>query len=69
VLTGLPSDYATGLDRALTRLTLEEVRAAAGRWLRPHDLCVVMVASADEMVPRLEAVGLLPTAVMPYDAY
>lgn len=69
VLTGLPSDYAAGLDRALAGVTLEQVHAAAGRWLRPRDLCIAMVASADEMVPRLEAVGLSPTEVVPYDQY
>lgn len=68
-LFGLPPDFTSQLPELLSGLTLDEVRAASDRWLRPHDLCIVMVASADEMVPRLEKVGVPPTEIVAYDSY
>ncbi len=66
---GLPVDFPARLPAALAALTLDDVHAAARRWLRPHDVCIVMVASADEMAPRLEAAGLTPAEIVAYDSY
>jgi zinc protease len=68
-LFGLPADFPARLPELLAAVSLDDVHGAAARWLRPRDVCVVMVASADEMVPRLERAGLAPSEVVAYDAY
>jgi zinc protease len=68
-LVGLPADFPARLPALLAALTLDQVGAAAARWLRPRDLCIVMVASADEMAPRLEQAGLPPSEIVAYDSY
>ncbi len=68
-LLGLDPAYPRQVGPALERLTAGDSRAAAARWLRPRDLCVTLVATADDMVPRLERAGFPPTAVIPYDSY
>ena len=68
-LLDLPADYPARLGEQLPRITLDDVRAAAARWLDPANLCIVLVASADDVVPALEAAGLPPTAVLAHDSY
>jgi zinc protease len=68
-LFGLPVEFPAQLPELLAGLTLDDAHRAAARWLRPHDLCIVMVASADEMAPRLESAGLTPAEVVAYDSY
>jgi zinc protease len=68
-LVGLPVDFPARLPALLAALSIDDVHAAASRWLRPQDLCIVMVASADDMVPRLESAGLTPAEVVAYDSY
>jgi zinc protease len=68
-LLDLPVDLPARLPELLGALTLDDVEAAARRWLRPDDVCIVVVASADEMAPRLEQAGLAPTEVVAYDSY
>ena len=68
-VVGLPVDFPARLPALLAALTLDDVHAAARRWLRPHDLCIVMVAGADEMTPRLEAAGMAPAEIVAYDSY
>jgi zinc protease len=68
-LVGLPVDFPARLPGLLAALTLDDVHAAAARWLRPHDVCIVMVASADEMAPRLAAAGIEVQEVVAYDSY
>jgi len=68
-LLDLPEDFPAQLPALLAALTVDDVREAAGRWLRPRDLCIVMVASADEMVPRLERAGSPPSEIVAYDSY
>lgn len=67
-LFGLPADYVQTLPAALARLTLEDTQQAAQTWLRPDDSLAVLVATADTMVPRLEALRHDAIAVLPYDA-
>jgi zinc protease len=68
-LFGLPVEFPAQLPELLAGLTLDEVHRAADRWLRPQDVCIVMVASADEMAPRLERAGIPPSETVAYDAY
>jgi zinc protease len=68
-LLGLDPDYPRTIGPALEAVTVDQARAAAARWLRPDDLCITLVATADEMVPRLEKAGLPPTEIIPFDAY
>ena len=65
----IPLDFPARLPTLLAALSLDTVHQAAARWLRPRDLCIIMVASADEMAPRLEAAGLRPAEIVPYDSY
>jgi zinc protease len=67
-LFGLPADYVHTLPAALARLELEEVCGAARTWLHPDASLAVVVASADTMVPRLEALRHDSITVVPYDA-
>ncbi|HUS69096.1 MAG TPA: pitrilysin family protein [Kofleriaceae bacterium] len=68
-LLDLQPDYPARLGDQLARITLDDVRAAASRWLDPANLCIVLVATADDIVPDLERAGFPPTAVLPYDSY
>ncbi len=68
-LFGLPIDFPAQLPALLAALTIDDVHQAAARWLRPHDLCIVVVASAEEMAPRLERAGLPPAEIVTYDSY
>src|SRR5690606_22173584 len=64
---GLPADYVQTLPAELARLTLEDTQRAAQSWLRPDDSLAVLVATADTMVPRLEALRHDAIEVLPYD--
>jgi zinc protease len=66
---GLPSSYVSTMPDRLEAITLDATRAATERWLSADRLCCVVVATADQLVPRLEAVGLTPTAVLSHDSY
>lgn len=66
-LFGLPADYVHTLAAALSRLEHEEVRAVARAWLHPDDCLAVVVATADTMLPRLEALRHDSITVLPYD--
>ena len=68
-LLGLDPDLPRRLPDQLGSLTPEAVRLAAERWLRPRDLCAVMVATADDVLPVLEKAGLAPTEIIPWDSY
>jgi zinc protease len=68
-LLDLPPDHDARLPERLAALRLEDVRAAADRWLTPDALCAVVVATASELVPALEKLGLVVDEVVPFDAY
>jgi zinc protease len=68
-LLGMPADYLPTLGQRIAAVSAADVRAAAARWLRPADVCVVVVATASQLVPRLEALGLAVTEVLPHDSY
>jgi len=66
-LFGLPASYVHELPGELARLGLEEVCQVARTWLHPDACLAVVVASADAMVPRLEALRHDSIDVVPYD--
>ncbi len=68
-LYDLPPGYRGLLDAQLQSLSLDQVNAAAKRLLRPQELCVVIVATADDMLPRLRDSGFTDIDVIPYDSY
>jgi zinc protease len=68
-LIGLDPRHPYHARERLASLTLADVRAAAERWLHPRDLCIAIVATAADMAPRLEAAGLPPTEILPFDSF
>lgn len=69
-LAGLPDDYVERFGERIGAVTAAQADAALRRCLRPADLEIVVVATAAELRPRLEAAGLLAGAtveVVPYD--
>ncbi len=67
-LFGLPEDYARTLPEQLSRLSHDEVVQAARTWLHPDKCLAVVVATAETMVPRLQALRHDSLEVVPYDA-
>jgi zinc protease len=66
-----PQQLAT-LPTQLAAVTADQARDAAARWLRPDDALIAVVATADEMVPRLAALGVCDersVEVVDYDSY
>jgi zinc protease len=53
----LPSDYHAGYAGRLEAVTLESMRAAAARHVRPEEMVVVVVADAESVCPGLERLG------------
>ncbi len=66
-LFDLPSDYLERVPQELAALTLDETNHIARTKLWPDDSLAVVVATADTMVPRLEALGYEHLTVLPYD--
>jgi zinc protease len=68
-LFDLPDDFADRLPAALAAVDTAEANRAARAHLRPDRALAVLVASADEMVPRLHAAGFADVEVLPWDSY
>jgi zinc protease len=68
-LFDLPDDFADRLPAALAAVDAAEANRAARAHLRPDRALAVLVASADEMVPRLHAAGFADVEVLPWDSY
>jgi zinc protease len=66
---GLPEHYIHLEAEKLRQVDLAQTREVLRRWAMPQRACIVLVATADSMVPRLEARGFGPVEVIPYDAY
>lgn len=66
---GLPEGHIHIEAKKLSFLDLAQTQAALARWATPQRACVVLVATAETMAPRLEARGFGPIEVVPYDAY
>jgi len=68
-LLGLDPAYPRQVGAALEATTVAEARAAGARWLHPRDLCIPLIATADDVAPLLDKAGLTPTEVIPFDSY
>ncbi|SDG70201.1 M16 family metallopeptidase [Klenkia brasiliensis] len=55
--SGLPAEWLTEHQAALAATTLDEVTAAARRWLHPAGLTTVVVGDAERVADQLEALG------------
>ena len=64
----LESELGTAQKR-LTEMTLGDVNAAIAEHTRPNALCVVVVATAASMLPKLEGLGWDSVEVVAYDSY
>jgi zinc protease len=71
-LAAMPRDYGTTFAARVQAVTPAEARAAQAAHLTPGDLEIAIVSTADELMPKLEAAGLLKdvtVAVAAYDSY
>jgi len=66
---GLPPDFTATLPSRLAELGAAEVRAAAGRHLRPEDAVTVAVTTSRDTRAALEQATRGTVEVVPYDAY
>ncbi|MEO6953540.1 MAG: pitrilysin family protein [Polyangia bacterium] len=69
-LAGFPPDHLARFPERVAAVSLEVINEALQRLMRPDDLEIVIVTTADELRPALEAAGLLEDAtveVVPYD--
>ncbi|MEI4278184.1 pitrilysin family protein [Klenkia terrae] len=55
--SGLPADWLAEHQAALAAVTLDDVTAAARRWLHPAGLTAVVVGDADATADQLAALG------------
>src|SRR5205823_669014 len=58
-LAAMPRDYGTTFAARVQAVTPAEARAAQAAHLTPGDLEIAIVSTADELMPKLEAAGLL----------
>jgi zinc protease len=70
-LAGMPADHGDKFTARINAVTLEDTRRAMAAYLTPGDLEIVIVCTADELQPKLEASGIAFSAieVVPYDSY
>jgi zinc protease len=70
-LCGLPPDFGLSFPERVRAVSLDDTRRAVST-LSPNDLQIVIVSTADELLPKLESAGLLKDVdveVVPYDSY
>jgi len=68
-LLGSPRGFVEGLPARLAALRDEQAWQATQRWVRPEQLCIVVVTSADAVRPAIEDLGLGTVDVVPFDSY
>jgi zinc protease len=71
-LAGMPPDSAQTYTARVAKVTREQAVSALSKHLTARDLEVVVVSTADELMPKLEAAGLtkdVTVEVVPYDSY
>ena len=69
-LAGIPSDHLARFPERIAAVSLDVANEALQRVMRPDDLEIVIVTTADELRPALEAAKLLEEAtveIVPYD--
>jgi zinc protease len=68
-LLGVPRRYVTRHDELVQSVTREQARDATRARIRPEDLTIVVVATADEVAPAFQTLpGVRSVEVVPYDA-
>lgn len=65
----LADGYRERLAEQIADMSLHQVNDAAARCLHPDQLCIVIVATADDMLPRLSEHGFDDIQVVAYDSY
>jgi zinc protease len=71
-LADMPRDYGETFAARVQEVTRAQTQAAQAAHLTPADLEVVIVSTAEELLPKLQAAGLLEDVsveVVPYDSY
>ncbi len=63
IVFDLPADYYHGYRDRVRAVTRDQVAEAARRYIRPDELCTVVVGEAGEVAPGLEALEIGPIAV------
>ncbi|MBT8492989.1 MAG: insulinase family protein, partial [Deltaproteobacteria bacterium] len=63
-LYGSPAGFARSLPDRLRTLDHDTVQDAAQRWIRPDELCIVVVTDADVLAEPLRELGLGPVEVV-----
>ena len=63
VVYGLPEDYHRTYRDRIRGVTVDDAARAVGGHVRPGEAQIVVVGNAEEIVPRLEALGLGPVEV------
>lgn len=63
VVFDLPEDYYRRYRDRVREVTAGQAAEAAGRHIRPAELCTVVVGDADAVVPQLEGLGIGPVTV------
>ncbi len=66
---GIADDYRSTTPERVERVTVESARAATQACLHPDHALTVVVATANEMLPRLASCGVGPVEVIPFDSY
>ena len=71
-LAGMPRDFADTFAARVSKVERDDALRALKRHLSPGDLEITVVSTADELLPKLQAAGLLDgvtVEVVPYDQY
>jgi zinc protease len=55
---GYPADYLETYQAALEKVTLADVTAAAGKYVHPDKLAILVVGNGSEIKPSLDALGM-----------
>ena len=63
IVFGLPVDYYRSYRDRAREVTRDQAADAASRYIRPGDLCTVVVGDADAVVPGLEDLKIGPVTV------
>ena len=62
-IQGLPRDWVDTFAQKVTDTSAADVRRAVVNHLKPHDLAITLVATADVLLPKLQAAGIDAAAV------
>lgn len=70
-IQGLPRDWVDNYAEKVATTSAADVRRAVATHLRPKDLAITVVATADELLPKLQAAGIDAAAVdvTPFTAF